>query len=151
MKTYELTYIISSGISAEEAEALAKEIDSFIQSKEGVILKSENPIARILSYQIKKQASGFFVISEFQVEPDKISEIKEKLEKDTNILRHFILTKKPAKIQKARRTRKIFLAPEIETITAVKKDRPSFAKASENKEKVELNDIEKKLDEILGE
>ena len=36
-------------------------------------------------------------------------------------------------------------------VEPVKEERPSFAKASEGKEKVELKDIEQSLDELLGE
>ncbi len=160
MKTYELTYIISSQISAEEAESLAKETETFIQGKEGVILKSDKPVAKTLSYPMKGQASGFFTISEFQVPPEKIGEIKERLEKDAKILRNFIVVKEPVKIQKQRRTKRIFPTPEFETKTErayTKSEEPSpveslgEVKTKKADEKADLNDIEKKLDEILGE
>ena len=62
MKTYELTYIISSQLMSSEADGLMKEVESFIQSKDGVVLKSEKTAAQPLAYQIKKQSSGYFAI-----------------------------------------------------------------------------------------
>lgn len=155
MKTYELTYIISSALSSEEAGSVATEVDSFLQSKEGVILKSERPVAKALAYPIKKMGSGYFVISEFQLEPEKLIEVKEMLEKDAKVLRSFILVKNPVRIRKERRTKKVFATPELETKLEQKEPAPaeSFTEAKEEKtsKKTDLSDIDKKLDELLGE
>jgi len=103
MKTYELTYIVSSEITAEEVEAETKNIEFFIQDKKGIILKSEKPSPRTLAYPIKKQSSGFFSVLEFQLEPEHLGELKEKLQKDDKIIRHMLIIKDPVKIQKERR------------------------------------------------
>ena len=157
MKIYELTYIASPEMTSEELEAKAKEIESAIQSREGTILKQLNPIAKTLAYPIKKRASGFFGFLEFQLEPEKLLELKGILEKDSKIVRHMIAIKRAAELKKERRTRgikvKLTPAPEIEQKTeveSVKEEKPAPVKAA-NKEKVELKDIEHELDEILGE
>ncbi len=147
MKTYELTYIISSQISSEESNNVAKDIESSIQDKGGVIVKSGRPAIQTLAYIIKKQSSGYFVTLEFQFEETKVKELVEKLEKDKSLLRQFLMVKRPAKISKPRRTRKPLLADEEPSI---KKD--SFIKSKEEKpKKVDAIDLDKKLDEILSE
>jgi len=146
MKSYELTYIISSEITAEDAELESKNIETFIQKKEGTILKSEKPSPRTLSYLIKKQSSGFMGILEFQLEPEHINELKEKIQKNNRIIRHMLIIKKPAKIQKERRIRKKPLATvEISPIIKTKE------KIEKTNKKVELKEIEEKLEEILSE
>jgi len=127
-----------------------------------VILKQSNPIAKTLSYPIKKHASGFFGVLEFQLEPEKLPELKEIVEKDGKIVRNMITIKKPAMLRKERRTRSAFQAklppeeyPAFETkqkeeIESIKNEKPAAAKEA-GKEKVELKDIEQKLDELLGE
>ncbi|MEK7562172.1 MAG: 30S ribosomal protein S6 [Patescibacteria group bacterium] len=150
MKTYELTYIISSEITSEEAGVMAKEFISFIESKEGIILRSENPVAKTLSYPIKKFGSGYFVVLEFKIEPEKLSELREKLEKEVKILRHVIIIKNPIRIRKERRSaRKSLFSTETEpkNITVAEEE----IEEKKPVKKVELEDIEKKLDEILGE
>jgi len=150
MKTYELTYIIASEISSEEAEAKAREIESAVQSNEGIILKQINPNARTLAYPIKKSASGFLGVLEFEMEPEKISELQSALLKDEKILRQMTVVKNPIKAWKKSKTRtkpaKVFEAGKE---TAKSKD----AEIAKNgaKGKVELKDIEQKLDELLGE
>ena len=73
MKTYELTYIISSQITSEQASVLPKEIESFVVANEGVVLESKKTGAQTLSYPIKKQHSGFFVTLTFQMPENKIN------------------------------------------------------------------------------
>lgn len=147
MKPYELTCIVSSEITAEEAEAEIKNIESYIQEKEGIILKSEKPFPMTLSYPIKKQGSGFFAILEFQLEPEHLDELKKKLGKNSKIIRSMLIIKNPAKIQKQRRTRKKpLISPAVVgdiTISAQAEKKTS--------KKVELKEIEEKLDEILSE
>lgn len=155
MKTYELTYIVSPDVNSEEAAAKAKEFEAAIQSKEGVVVKQSNPIATTLSYPIKKRASGLVGVIEFQLEPEKLVEIKQMVEKDGKIVRHMLIIKNPIKPRKERRGKREFVAPEIKiehkAVKEVKTEEvPAEAKQVE-KNKVELKDIEQKLDEILGE
>lgn len=145
MKTYELTYIISSALGATESDNLKKDLESFIVSKEGVVLKSEKTMAQPLSYVIKKQSSGYYVILTFQALEDKIKEIKNNIEKNAGILRHLITIKKPVKEMKARRTKKPM---------AIKEKTENSVFVHEKKEtdgKVEIEEINKKLEEILSE
>jgi len=158
MKTYELSYIASPELTTEEAGAKAKEIESIIQGKEGTILKQSGPIARTLSYPIKKHASGFWSVLEFQLEPEKLVELKEILTKDGKIVRHMVIIKEPAKFKKERRARQEKQAPSFEikkTEEPVQTEEgtPSTTSAVKEKDKgkVELKDIEHELDELLGE
>ena len=147
MKTYELTYIISPEMTSEEAEAKAKELEQAIQSREGIILKQQNPVAKTLAFQIAKRASGFFGVIEFQMEPEKVLEIKEIVEKEKKIVRHIVLVKEPVRIRRDRR-KKVEAKVEQPVVKATE-EQPAPV-VEKTKEKVELKDIEDKLDEILG-
>ncbi len=171
MKTYELAYIISPEITSEEATAKAQEIESAIQSREGTIVKQQNPVARTLSYQIEKRASGYFGVIEFQLEPEKLLEVKDIVAKDKKIVRHMLVIKEAAEFKKARRTREtpkvkveaeelsVFSTTPLTDETKVEVETPKVEEEEaedsptkkEAKEKVELKDIEHELDEILGE
>ena len=129
MQYYELTYFISSELNTEEVGKFAQEINSFIQSKEGIIAKSENPVPSTLAYIIKKQKAGFLVNLGFYLTSEKIEELRKKLEKETKILRFLLIAKK---------------LPKKATI----EEKP---KREKPEKKVELKEIEKKLEEILEE
>lgn len=155
MKIYELTYIISPEITSEEVEAKTKEIEKAISEREGSILKQTSPSAKSLSYPIKKHASGFVGSMEFQLEPEKLLEVKEMLKKDGKIVRHMVIIKEATEFKKERRTRSL-LKPksampfEIEKKETTQDNKPASAKSSgEAREKVELKDIEQTLDELL--
>lgn len=128
-------------MTVEESETVKKEVEAFLQGKGGVIIKSEKTTPQPLAYQIKKQSSGFFVVTELQIEEVTIKELKSELQKNTNVLRHFLIVKKPVKIMKERRTRKPIVIAEV----------PGMAKPTKPAKKVEMEDINKKLDEILSE
>ena len=141
MKTYELTYIISSQISQVESDTVKKDVESLVQGKEGVVLKSEKTSAQPLAYPIKKHASGYFATLTFQILEDKIKAIKEALGKNVNVLRHFLLIKKPAKVMKERRSKKpLFMQNKVE-------ESPFTAAGMKKKEEsAKTEDIDKKLD-----
>ncbi len=157
MKAYELTYIVSPEITSEEAEAKGKEIESLIQSKEGTIVKQTNPTAKTFSYPIGKKASGFLGVVEFNMDSDKLLEVKAIVEKDKKIVRHMLIIKLAAELKKERRTRvrptptfEIEKKEEVvETAQEETTEEKPAAKEKE-KEKVELKDIEHELEEILG-
>jgi len=162
-------------MTSEEAENKAKEIESAIQKNEGVIIKQSNPVAKTLSYQIKKHASGFFGVIEFQLEQNKLEEIQLMLRKDKKFARHMLLSKYPIKIKKQRRSKKEAIEsgvlPSIEAKPSLleklgfgKKEekvaepevektpeKVDLSSSKEGKPKVELKDIEEQLDKILGE
>lgn len=151
MKTYELTYIISPEISLEEAQGLAKEIESDIQAKDGAILRQDSPTAKTLCYPIKKRASGFIGVFEFQLEPDKLNELQAKIQKDGKFVRHLVIIKEPARKRKERRVKSETVGAEPKAeINSEEKSAHDASHSDAGGEKVELKDIEQKLDEILG-
>ncbi|MBX4200905.1 30S ribosomal protein S6 [Candidatus Parcubacteria bacterium] len=140
MKSYQLTYIVSSEVPSDSMETVKKDIETFVQEHEGVILSAEKTTPQMLAYPVNKRSSGYFITLEFQSPEDKIKELGEKIKKEKNVLRHAILVKKPSKPKKPRRTRK-----PMDQATAPK------AAPDKGKSNVEAKDLDKKLDEILSE
>ncbi len=145
MKPYELVYISSSDIGLEEADNIKKTIETFIQERQGVVLASEKTTPQMLAYPVKKKTSGHYTVLQFQIEESAIKELTQKISKESNILRHFLVVKKPVKQKKQRRASRKPLVPET------KASRSLITPSPEKSAKVELADIDKKLDEILGE
>lgn len=135
MKLYELTYLISPDISEEELKNIQEKIDSFLREIGGDLKKKQNPRKIELGYPIKKKGSAYLGGLTFNLAPEKIENLKEKLLTLSEILRFFCTVKKifPEKL------------PSIKSI--VKKPITDKQPAK----KVELKKIEEKLEEILGE
>lgn len=130
MTLYELTFLISPELKESELKDFSQKIDSLI-SKEGKITKSEEPKKINLAYPIQKKNEAFLAISEFSAEADKIESLKKKLGGEKEILRFLLIKKK-------RVEKKLKPAPAI-----VSAGKPIPEK------KVELKEIEEKLEKIL--
>ena len=123
MKLYELTYLPLPGLSEDDQKTLQDRVVSCL----GANLVSQH-------------SNGFLTTMDFNAEAEKIKEIEERLKEETQIQRYLVLNKKPVKF-KARNLRREEFSRKAE-----------FAKKTEKeagKPKVELQEIEKKLDEIL--
>jgi len=109
------------------------------------ITKNFSEVEKIISslkIKIEKQQRGpNFLAFEFYSEPEKIPELEKKLKAEPQIQKLMVLTKKvpPARPR---------LAPRVEG--AAPEGRASLGKAERVPKKVELKEIEKKLEEILG-
>ena len=130
MKNYELAYLISTEVSEEELKKVQEKINSLVQSLAGVLIETNSPIKKLLAYPIKKKSAAYLATLNFQLEPKKLANIEKELKSESKILRYLILTKKLPK-----------------KVVAVPIRRPEKI----IKPKVELKEIEKKLEEILGE
>ena len=143
MKLYELTYLVSSELTPEQMEILVKKINSLILEN-GEITGSFAPIKRNLTYPIKKQNTAFLNQIEFNFEPEEIDKFKREINKQNEILRIMLTEKKNIKIKK--KTRSAIEKPKSfleDTKTLPKKE------LKETKQKINLEEIGEKLDEIL--
>ena len=135
MKYYELTYLISPSLGEEEAKEIQRKLTSLIQEQGGILESSagkENPQKTNLSYPIKKEVEAYLASQTFYLEPAKLKLLKNEVNSEKNIMRSLIFSKKKEK--------------------KVKPHRRTKTKEKEKTEKkVALKEIDKKLDEILGE
>ncbi|MDI6591350.1 MAG: 30S ribosomal protein S6 [Patescibacteria group bacterium] len=134
MPLYELTYLISPEISEEEVKKTQEKINSVIQEKGGIIIESKKIVKKKLGYPVRKKDSAFLGEVNFRISPEKMGDLEKKIKEEVQILRYIILAKKEPKLA---------ILPEKPPFPIRKKLKP--------KPKVELKEIEKKLEEILGE
>ena len=134
MKLYELTYLISPEFSEEELKSLNEKINSLIQKGTGVLNEVKLPIKKKLAYPIKKQREAFLINLSFYFQAEKLGSLEKELKSEKKILRYLILAKPKIKIAKVR-----------------KRPTKVISKIPVKEKKVGLKEIEKKLEEILGE
>jgi len=137
MQLYQLDYLVSPKASEQDAQSIEKKIESLIEQEGGSIVKTELLSKQVLAYEIKKFGEAFLAGLIFNLEPEKIEKIEKELRSEKNILRHLMFKKKIVRV-KAKRRKTIKSFKEVK----ISKDKP--------RQKVELKEIEKKLEEILG-
>ncbi|HDZ54798.1 MAG TPA: 30S ribosomal protein S6 [Candidatus Nealsonbacteria bacterium] len=140
MKLYELTYFLSSNLNEEELKNFSEKIFSFIKENEGTLVENSLAQAKIvkkkLASPIKKESQAYLNVLSFYFDPQKIEKLKVKLTSESQILRYVILAKKiPEKTK---------IYGPLSIISKAKDVKPP-------PKKVDLKEIEKKLEEILGE
>lgn len=161
---YELLYAIPGRVSEAEIPGVVKRIDDLLASLGASIEKKEELGSQKLAYKIKQEKYGFYVCIVFELNKSKLKELHDKLELDTEVLRFLIVTTqkktaedlaRQAKIQEKIQSRK---KEEVKKVLAHQvaketEEKPAAAPApiieAEVKEKVSMEDLDKKLDEIL--
>jgi ribosomal protein S6 len=143
MKIYELTYLIPLDLTEEETRDLQERVCSFISEKEGVLERVEDAAKIRAGSPVKGQEMVLMANASFHFEPANLDELTKKLKSEKQILRYLINIRKTHKIEVPRKM------PRIMTDTQEAEEKTT--KITEKPKKVEIKEIEKKLEEILGE
>ena len=141
MKLYELNCLLKSSLALEEIELIQRNIVSLIEKEGGFLIDEKKPfkkkIANLVSGGIEnKERIAYLINLIFNLEPVKLEKLREGLSKENQIIRHLILIKKtPRILEKRSKLPKDFIQKDLETI---------------KQDKTTLDQIEEKLEEILG-
>lgn len=144
---YELSYIASPDLNEEELAKLAEDIRDFITKIGGEIKTEKIGDKRKFSYPIANKSFGFLISVDFVAEnAAEISALKDKLAKKKVVLRSLII-EKPENFQSEIRPP----APRIVTKPKTEKvPEPEIIVSPEEQER-KLEEIDKKLEEIINE
>ena len=145
LKLYEAAYLISPARSEEEAKSFHDALKNYLPDLGGLIEENGAVLKRRLFYPIKKMREAYFAHFKFMVEPEKLSELKKKLDvKD--VLRYLLVETKrvPQRVFRPR----VFKSTTIENAPVDKIEKIVEAKPVEPAANIE--EIDKRLEEILG-
>ena len=147
MKYYELTYLASPDLSEENLNNLKEKIISLLQERSGVLNEIKNPVKTTLRYPIKKKKTAFLVTLNFCFNAEKMSNFEKNLKSVPEILRYLILTG----VTSGKPPQTPFFQQKERSLEQKRIRRVPFRTGRQKEPKVELEEIEKKLEEILGE
>ncbi|MFH1551970.1 MAG: 30S ribosomal protein S6 [bacterium] len=173
-KTYQLSCLFSPLLNQEQLKEAVKNVQKEIIDKNGSVSEKENQLTNLikknLSYPIKKHQEAFCININFLLSPENINKLDKNLSSDKNIIRFMINIKKsiPAYEKKSRtmikskknnKTLDFEIIDKIESLpeqkipdieqTPDKKPEPTTNKSS-SKQKIEIEELDKKLEEILN-
>jgi len=148
---YELTYIISGNLPEDQHPPVLEKVSSLLNQAQAQIVLNEDLGKKKLAYPIKNLRHGFYKTMTFYLEPAKLKAIENELKLENKILRFLIIksyektAEEIASEAKAKNKRaKEKIAEKVKEVTSVKE-------AKLEKQKVSLEDLDKKLDELLDE
>jgi small subunit ribosomal protein S6 len=150
---YELLYILSASFTAEEIKPIIAKIETLIKDNGGQIGKTGDLGKLKFAYPIKHQSHGYYQLAEFDLPAANLKKLNSLLTLIPEILR-FLVVKQKIKTDQEIAQEKAFQeklakkkGEEIEKIKAKKEEGEKAPKPKA--ERINLEDLDKKLDEIL--
>lgn len=142
---YELVYILWPKFSDEGAKKAHQGIKDLLKPYISKVTLEESWGKKRLAYAIRHFLDGFYNFVVFESEPSKIKEIETKLKLQDEVIR-FLLTRQERDYVKP----KSKVIPKLEEkimVPALEMEKPKV----KEKKKFSREELDKKLDEILGE
>ena len=141
IKDYEIGYILSPSIPEERVLTCAGNITGLIEQVSGIVKHVEEPKKKRLVYPIQKNWNAYFGWTTFRMATGNLHTFEKKIKMLEGLMRHLVLeeelNKKPAAYRVARPR-----SPVDYTAPSHHRD--------ETDEKLDLEALDKKLEEILG-
>lgn len=99
MRLYDLVLILKASLSEAQRKKLLDTVKEWFkpaspQGGQGKIAKEESWGQKVLSYKIKKEDSGFYVLLTIESEVGVPSDFEKKILQNENVLRHLLIRKK---------------------------------------------------------
>ena len=138
---YELLYLIPNKYSEDELAPIIDKVRDIIQTNGGNITLNEQWGRKRLAYPIKSFHFGYYNLLEFDLAADKVAKIERALKLFAEVIRHQLVSKKLKTASQLEEEKRI-----AEKIAAKTKTEEKIAK---EKVKVDLKDLDEKLDKIL--
>ena len=141
MTKYEVLCLLSGNHSDDEIIPIKDKIREMIKKRGGLIVSEENFGKRKLAYPIKQIRAGFYILIEFDAETESIKKLDDDLRLSPEIMRHIVVKRA------ARKPQRLPFTPR-----PTEKESFDFSKPLEEeklKSKMTMEDLDKKLDEIL--
>jgi len=88
LRGYELILITDPDITEDEVSTITNKVTDTITQLQGKVVKVEKWGKRKLTYKVKKNSKGYYVIFYFMVSPDSLKEIERTLRYNEKILRY---------------------------------------------------------------
>ncbi len=164
MKHYELMTIFPGTLTEEELAPIVASVEQTATEAGAAKIEKETLGKSRLAYPIKHIRYGYFYFFRFEAEPDQAHNLAQKLRLLSNVLRSLIQIYDPAKQAQAEEQRKKTAAAQLQQMTQTaeteeKEETPAAAapqeapveKVEKKRESVSIEEIDKKLDEILDE
>lgn len=154
MQQFELLYIIPAKLEEANKQQVMERVSKLVTDNQGKIQDHNIWLTRKLSYPINHIRQGIFLMAHFNLPAQQINLLRKELTIDEDILRHLLLKvvepkNKKRAITKPSRILPLTTQPDIQLPQAAKEPVPA-SDQPEVAEKVSLEELDKKLEELLS-
>ena len=97
MKTYEMLYVLESGLADEAKDALAAKFEGIVTSMNGKVVSTDKWGVKKLAYPIRYKNDGYYVLMTYEAECSVNKELDRVAGLTSEVLRR-VNTKKESKV-----------------------------------------------------
>ncbi|MBU1091581.1 30S ribosomal protein S6 [Patescibacteria group bacterium] len=138
---YEIGYLLKPTLKEEDISSFLLKLSDDITKRNGMVISEGKTKKQTLAYPIKKETSAMFNWIKFSLDPIFIREIKDIMDANPVVLRFLIIKTKEEKRKEP---------SSIKVFSIAKKTAQTEQQIIE-KESVQEEEIDKKIEELLGE
>ena len=91
MAFYELMFIVRPELDEEQVGTATDKVHQLVVANGGNVTKTASWGKRRLAYQVGPFKEGYYVVSNFEVEPDKVVELERVLKISDTVFRHLLV------------------------------------------------------------
>lgn len=142
-KNYELAYLLSPSIPEGEVLTHVGKLTTLVEENKGLIRHVQEPRKIRLAYAVKKERTAYFGYTTFAVTPVSLPSLEKKIKSGGIVLRHLLVEEESGRKPPAFRA----FTPrpaQLPRQKAAPREEPK------TEEKLDLEALDKKLEEILG-
>jgi len=155
---YELSFWFSSRLDEKAIEQKFDNLLKQLEKSSALIIFSQSPQLKQLAYPVKKERNAYFGYIQFELSKDSLARLEEGLRLNNDLIRFMVLNMKPKQEQKVPRStfrKPVFKEKEkpfsAKVTDASKLWRRSATEGKEEEKMISLEELDKKLSEILKE
>ncbi|GAC1658503.1 MAG: hypothetical protein NVS9B1_18510 [Candidatus Dormibacteraceae bacterium] len=100
-RDYEILYIVRPSVEEADLDDVTKRVETLIEGLDGSIQRTNVWGKRRLAYEVDHLNEGHYVLTDFQIEPEKVPEMEATLKISDSVFRHLIVRKPVLKSQPA--------------------------------------------------
>lgn len=93
-REYEILYIVRPELDDEQLAEAQKSVDTILSDLGGQVKKTDVWGRRKLAYEVKHLREGHYVLTDFDIEPERVPELEATLRIHETVFRHLV-TRKP--------------------------------------------------------
>lgn len=112
LRDYEILYIVRPELDDEHLQQAIGAVDKLIESLGGVHQKTDVWGRRRLAYEVSHLREGQYVLTDFQIDPERVPEMEASLKISDTVFRHLVVRKPEPR--PARKPKKVKAVPAAE-------------------------------------
>jgi len=150
-KPYQLNILFSPLLEQNKVEEIIEKIRQKITAESGSFSGEKSLLRRRLAYPIKKHSEAFACVFNFLLPSGMVNKIEKYLGSEKNIIRHLVTVRKIPKAKPLKEKIDLKMIDKIEPFKEriITEEEP-VKKTLFKKEKVKIEELDKKLSEILN-